>query len=401
MTREARGIVLGASALGALVLGGLLLLGGGEQQAPAVPASVEVSPSTIAEDRVVEVTAVLNSPAGPGGVAVKVSTSEPGLVTPTEERGTVPAGERRITVSLTAGRTEEPRRTRVVATANGVSTTAELTVIPRTYAAPERTGAFDAARVPEASGVAASRRNPGWLYLVDDEQPREIWALRPDSGRLQSVPLDGFVGRDTEDLAVAPCGRNDPEFCVYVGDIGDNVAGHPDVAILRFPEPDLSAPLEAVAPDVIRVRYPNGPVDAEALLVDDEGVPHVVTKESVDGRSAARLFAAPGFADGTLTLLGTVAVPDPQQPWATAVLGTLVTGGDHHDGRVLLRTYDSVVEYVAPEASAPLSDFASWPAREVPSAREPQGEAVGFAADGCGYYTVGEMLGDIWFIDCR
>ncbi|HVM00029.1 MAG TPA: hypothetical protein VM324_12120 [Egibacteraceae bacterium] len=269
------------------------------------------------------------------------------------------------------------------------------------YGAPRRTGMFDAERIPEASGLAASHRNPGWLYLVDDERPREVWAMRTDGSDLRPIPLDGFVGRDTEALAVGPCGPGNADPCVYVGDIGDNLGTHADVGILRFPEPDLAGPLGPVRPDAVRVRYPDGPVDAEALLVDEAGVPYVVTKEpGPDGSGAARLFAADGFADGVLVALGEVPLPEPLVPLLATVVGVVVTGGDHRDGRVVLRTYDHVVEFVAPDPSAPLSSFPSWPSREVPAAREPQAEAVAFAAGGCGYYTVGEQVGDVWFVPC-
>lgn len=369
---------------------------------PLGVAGVRLASVTAPEGVSVAATAALDCAAGHGGVAVAVTSSDPGLAAPAEQEVVIAEGQREATATLATGPVKARQQTTITATANGVSQTALLTVAPRAYDRPARTGVFDAGRVPEASGVAASRRNPGWLYLVDDQQPREVWAVRPDGSGLQPVPLAGFVGTDTEDLAVAACGPGDPGSCVYVGDIGDNRSTHADVALLRFPEPDLSAPVEPVAPDAVRVRYPDGPMDAEALLVDDDGIPHIVTKEADDdGGSAARLFAAPGFADGVLVDLGPLPVPEPEGPWAAMLLGNLVTGGDYRNGRVLLRTYDAVVEYVAPDPSAPLAEFPTWPAREVPSPRDAQGEAVGFAADGCGYYTVSEMVGDIWFMGCR
>lgn len=383
--------------------------------------SVSVVPATVDGCKAAEGTVAMEEAAPEGGATVELTATAPVASVP--EQVAVEPGATRASFPVHTQPVDAAERVVIHAAYEGSTAEAPLRVQPadahvlagdpdpacqaafhdqRDHQPPTRTGEFDAERVPEASGIAASRRNPGWLYLVDDTRPREIWAVRPDGSGLQPVPIQGFVGRDTEDIAVAPCGAAGPGPCVYVGDIGDNFHRYPDVAIVRFPEPDLSGPVAPVAAETIHVRYPDGPVDAEALLVDDVGVPHIVTKEAdEDGAGAARLFAAPGFVDGTLTALGPVPVPEPTVPLASGFLGVVVTGGDYRDGRVLLRTYDSVVEYVAPDPSAPLSELGSWPARAVPAPREPQGEAVGWAADGCGYYTASEQVGDIWFMPCR
>lgn len=425
-----------AALAGAVVVaGGLAAVEvAGRSSSPSV-AALDLEPAVVAGCRDVAGTVTLDRPASEGGTDVHLAASEPAVDVPGAL--TVPTGATRAQFTAGTRSVAEAADVEVRATAGGDNGDAAPAGAPPargTVAAPlrvepvdaatlgdeptpaclgafrehhgyqpaERAGAFDAERIAEASGLAASRRNPGWLYIVDDDHPEEVWAARTDGGGLRAIPVAGFVGRDTEDLAVGPCGPDTTETCVFVGDVGDNLQTHPDVEILRFAEPDVSAPPRPVVPDVIRVRYPGGPADAEALLVDDAGVPHVVTKDAgSDGAGAARLYAAPGFADGTLTDLGPVALPDPALPLVASVLGVVVTGADYHDGRVLLRTYDHVVEFVAPDLAAPLAEFASWPAREVPAAREPQSEAVAFAADGCGYYTAGEGVGDLWFVGCR
>jgi hypothetical protein len=272
---------------------------------------------------------------------------------------------------------------------------------------PTVVGDFGVDAVPEASGLGASRRIPGVLYILDDGPgTSEIWVVRPGSAPLGAMQIAGLRGRDTESLTVAACGSDSEQWCVYVGDIGDNPRVRETVQVWRLPEPDLSAgiPEQPFAADAITLRYPDGPHDAEALLVDGAGVPHLVTKDAgvgADGRpglGAARLYAAPGFADGVMSDLGAVPLPAPAEPLAAAFVGVVVTGGDALPGRVLLRTYDHIVELTAPSADAPLADMAAWPARELPSPREPQGEAVAYAADGCGLYTVGEQVGTIWFV---
>jgi hypothetical protein len=68
-----------------------------------------------------------------------------------------------------------------------------------------------------------------------------------------------------------------------------------------------------------------------------------------------------------------------------------VTGGDvSHDGSViLLRTYLSIAAYARPEGQPLAAAFDQTPCA-APRADEPQGEAVGFLADGSAYVTISE-----------
>lgn len=272
---------------------------------------------------------------------------------------------------------------------------------------PARTGAFDVGEVPEASGAARSLRDPGVLWLVDDRPGRvELHAVRPDGSAVGRLTLAGAEAVNVEALAAGPCGAGGDAPCLYIADIGDNTRSRTDVRVLRVPEPDLAggAPT-AAAPDVISLRYPDEPHDAEALLVDAGGVPYVITKAPFDAASgvtgATKLFAAPGFRDGLLLDLGAVPLPEPEIAVATLFYGNTVTGADSAPGRVLLRTYDQAVEYVAPSPDADLAGFAAWPHQRVPAPWQPQAEAVAYAGDECGYYTLSEGSGDIWLVPCN
>lgn len=275
------------------------------------------------------------------------------------------------------------------------------------YGEPQHLGTFDAEAVPGASGLAASRRNPGLRYVLDDRPGTgEVWVMGEDGGFLGAITVAGLDALDTESLAVGPCGPADDAPCVYVGDIGDNLRSRRDIVVHRFAEPDLrdGLPAEPVVAQVARWTYPDEQHDAEALLVDDAGTPFVVTKAPFDPDSGetgeTRLYRAPGMADGALEDLGVVDVPEPAQPLQSLFVGNVVTGGDYLDGRVLLRTYDQVLEFIAPEPGANLATLAEWHVREVPSAFELQSEAVAWEADGCGYTTVSEMVGDVWYVPC-
>ena len=270
---------------------------------------------------------------------------------------------------------------------------------PWAFGDPVRLGAFDVGEVPEASGLAASRRTPGVLYLLDDARGSDsVLAVRRDGTTVGRIGIAGLDARDGEGLAVAACGPGDATWCLYVGDIGGNAFERDTVAVWRAAEPDLAggAPAEPLPATAVALAYPDGPHDAEALLVDDDGSPFVVTKSA---EAPPRLYAADGFGDQALADLGPVALPEPALPLASAVVGNVVTGGDVADGRVLLRTYDTVFAYDLGEGS--LRELPAAAAVEVPAPLEPQGEAVAWAADGCGYLTVSEGIGDIWWVPCR
>jgi hypothetical protein len=260
---------------------------------------------------------------------------------------------------------------------------------PTAPAEPVAEGSYDVEALPEASGLAASRRNPGVWWMMNDGRNQGVWALGRSGETLGRIALGGFRGRDTEDIAVGACGT---QTCVYVADIGDNGLARDEVRIARLAEPDLSAgvPAEPVAADVVVLQYPDGAADAEALFVDAQGTPYIVTKSGDE----PRLFAAPGWADGTLLPRGEVPMP----PTFGGLFGPLVTAADNRPGRVLLRTYDAVVEFVAPSEDAPLAEFPTWPSEVLPSASEPQSEAIAYLADGSGYATAGEGSPTIWVV---
>ena len=271
---------------------------------------------------------------------------------------------------------------------------------------PRTVGAFGPRLAPEASGLAASRRTPGLLYLVDDgPATTSLVVVRAKTGRaLGRMPVAGLDGTDTEDLAVGPCDASGDRSCIYIADIGDNLAARDSVTITRVEEPDLSAgvPASPVSAAQVRLTYPDGPTDAEALLVDRDGRLLIVSKApGTRGRGAARLYQARDFRDQQMRALGRVRIPQPALPLAAAVVGNVVTGGDAAAGRVVLRTYDAIFEFTAPDPGAQLRRFPNWPVREVASPAEPQGEAVAYGPDGCSLFTVSEDSPDLSVIACR
>jgi hypothetical protein len=225
--------------------------------------------------------------------------------------------------------------------------------------------------VHEASGAAPSRRNAGVFWTHNDSGEPEVFAIDASGALAGRVRIAGARVEDWEDVAVAPCAGGD---CLYIADIGDNRAARANVTVYRVPEPApgdaRSRPAEA-----IRLAYPDGPHDAEAMFVLD-GAIHIVTKGET---GPIALYRAPaGAAPGQAARLERV------RELAAAGLKRKdrITGASASpDGRwIAVRTLNSL-------AIHPARDFAGargGAAREMDlkALNETQGEGVGFASGG-------------------
>lgn len=235
------------------------------------------------------------------------------------------------------------------------------------------------AELPEASGIAASRRYPGSFWAHNDSG-EPFLVLLDDRGNVsRRVRLAGASIEDWEAVAIGPCGN---ESCIYIGDIGDNGAERDAIAVYRVSEPDPRAESVEVR-DVFRATYPDGAHDAETLLVTPGGEMLVVTKGEMGPVSVYRF--PPGARPGTQAQLERVG--ERLAPKA-ARDDRITDGAVSADGdRVVLRTLRTLCIYAAPE-------FLRGTWREagcvsLDALDERQGEGVAFG-DGAAVYLVGE-----------
>lgn len=140
-------------------------------------------------------------------------------------------------------------------------------------------GAFTARPITESSAAVRSFSHAGVYWTLNDSGNDErIFAFDSAGRDLGAVRVSGARNRDWEAMATGPCeaGR-----CLYIGDVGDNLARHDAVVIWRIAEPAPpgagargdSEPAVAVA-----VQYPEGPRDVEAMWVDADTVVWLATK---------------------------------------------------------------------------------------------------------------------------
>jgi len=147
-------------------------------------------------------------------------------------------------------------------------------------------------RIVESSGLALSRRHPGvvWTHNDSGDQAR-LFAVGSDGRTRAVLTLAGVEARDWEAVAAGRDGRGRP--ALFAGDIGDNNGVWPEVAVYRVTEPAVLR--DATVPAVrYRLRYADGPHDAEALLIDPRSNRlYVATKAQVGGG----LYQAPSHLD--------------------------------------------------------------------------------------------------------
>jgi hypothetical protein len=189
------------------------------------------------------------------------------------------------------------------------------------------------------------------VYTMNDSGSGPVlYAVDPATGETAGVTTytdDAVV--DVEALAPDPGGD------VWVGDLGDNLRRRPSVALYRV------KPGRDGAARRFDLAYPDGPRDAETLLVHPRSGRVFVVSKTVFGGT---VYAAPALDAGRTNRL---------RPFAQ-VSGLVTDGAFFPDGRhVLLRGYGAATVYSFPGFE---------PVRTVALPAQKQGEGVAIGADG-------------------
>jgi hypothetical protein len=175
---------------------------------------------------------------------------------------------------------------------------------------------------------------------------------------------------DPEDMALGSDGT------VWLADTGDNNGTRPTVALIALRTDGTTG--------VFRLSYPDGPHDAEALLLAPDGTPYLVTKEVLGASKVYRPAAA--LVDGGTVALAEVAAVNltltgtPGGPVGRAGQLLITGGAVSGDGtRLALRTYTDAYVWPLTGSDIPAA-LAAAPVR-VALPESPQGEAISFTAD--------------------
>lgn len=245
----------------------------------------------------------------------------------------------------------------------------------------------------ETSGIAASAIRKDIYYIHNDSgDTSRFFAITPDGVLKNTIyykgdPKERLGARDCEDIAVG-IGPKKGKSYVYMGDIGDNGAERKYITIYRIEEQadwakdSLVKNAEAVP---VHYKYPNGPRDAETLMVDPiDKLFYIVSKRE----DSVMVYTTPLNFKRDDTLLLTKR--------CTLYFGGFrpfkwITAGDiSRDGQqILLKSYEKVYYWKRVNNEPVWKTMLRKPA-ELPYKPEKQGEAIGFTLDGKGYYTTSE-----------
>ncbi len=230
----------------------------------------------------------------------------------------------------------------------------------------------------EASGIAVSHRVTGRLWTHNDSQPVLI-QLDTQGTVTGRVRLSGIKIDDWEAVAVGPCPEGS---CIYVGDIGDNSARRKRITIYRLPEP-AAAETEVTVTEAFHGTYPDGPHDAEAMLVTTDGRLFIVTKGETGAIGLYR-FPKELRSGGTHAL---EALSKPPAGVKASPRDRITDGGVSGDGAwVVLRTNRYLAFHRASELLT--GNWRETDRIDLKGIGEPQGEGVAMAGDAV--YLAGE-----------
>ncbi|HWW77716.1 MAG TPA: hypothetical protein VNZ44_20095 [Pyrinomonadaceae bacterium] len=265
--------------------------------------------------------------------------------------------------------------------------------LPVADATPVTLARLEDPAITESSGIVASRRNPGLFWTHNDSgDSARVFAFDREGRSRGTFRVEGAQARDWEDIAAGP-GPAQGQTYLYVGDIGDNGREREQVVVYRFPEPELKAyatggaALSTEPAEAVRLKYPDGAHNAEALLVHPStGDLYVVTKTA--GGAGVYKLAAPFTAEGVHTLARVATLNGPE------AFGMLVTGGDiSPDGtRVALCDYLQAYELTLPAGAKNFDDIWSQTPVVVPIGVRGSGigEAVCYRLDGAALLATSE-----------
>ncbi|MCC5936288.1 MAG: hypothetical protein JJU34_03300 [Lunatimonas sp.] len=254
-------------------------------------------------------------------------------------------------------------------------------VVDTLFSQPIAVGKLENKDIDEASGLAASWQHPNLLYTHNDSGGEPHLYLMDYQGKNRGkIKLQGVKNRDWEDIAIGP-GPTANKSYVYVGEIGDNQGKYPHISLFRFPEPtDIQSEME-VTPETFHLTYPDGPKDAETLMIDPiSGDIFILSKRD----SSNTLYTLPADKlrhDGQPLELEKIR----KLPITMSVAGDISKDGRH----IAIKNYWVIYYWPRLENESIAQALAKDPVL-LPYKPEPQGEAIAFLPDGSGYFTLSE-----------
>jgi len=254
----------------------------------------------------------------------------------------------------------------------------------------------------EASGLAASRVNPGYFWSHNDSGNPNVLYYFDDKGKgLRTFELTGTQNRDWEDMAIV--GESDGSATIYVADFGDNNALYADYTIYWFKEPVVNSGASSKISSVnfLKFKLPDGARDMECLLMDQKTKDIFIVSKRENNKRLYKIPASSVTPSASVQAEFiqelTFSIPVIADPRVASV--NYITGGavSADNSEILIKNYFEM-NYWKRSSGESIPSALKRPPIKVTYAginsdgtgQEVQGEAVSFAADGSGVYTLGE-----------
>lgn len=247
-------------------------------------------------------------------------------------------------------------------------------------------------RISESSGIAAASTTDEVVFTHNDSGDRaRFFAVDTATCATRATyELMGASNLDWEDMAGGLAADGAP--VLWLADIGDNRSTRASVVVYEVDEPAAAAPGGALRTRSRRtVTYPDGPQDAETLLVDPEsGRPVIITKDVKAG--ASRVYRLP-VGSGPLERLADLDVRALPGGGLTGAAWSLTGGATSPDRRtVVLRSYLAAWLWTTAPGE-PLATTLARPPEPLTLPVGRQAEALTFTRDGTNLWVTSEGAG--------
>lgn len=229
----------------------------------------------------------------------------------------------------------------------------------------------------EASGLAASVANPGLLWVNEDSQrPTAIHLIQQNGEYRKKIFIKNVTNRDWEEMALAD-GPTAGKKYIYIAETGDNDQTYSEYAFYRFEEP-LASVDTVFQSDLIRFKYSDGSHDAEAFFVDPATKDiYIITKREAKSRVYKLPYPQSAASINSATFI-------------TELQYNMVTAASYSgQGELLIKNYGDIYYYKR-GAGQSIAHMLNAGIIKLKYNPEPQGEAMSFAADDSGFFTLSE-----------
>jgi hypothetical protein len=227
--------------------------------------------------------------------------------------------------------------------------------------------------IAEASGITYSMAQPEKFWVEEDSgNPPQLYLINNNGELVRKTYVKNTTNRDWEDIAIA--GNQ-----LFIADIGDNNLVYPDYTVYTFTEPAQLTDTITTA-KAIRFKYPDNAHDAEAFLVDPSSKDIFIITKRDNPSKIYKLTYPYDQSMNTATDAG-----------ALGYSGVTAAALSPDGKEVIIKTYTDLYYYKR-KNNEPLSETIKQAYSKIPYTFEPQGEAISFAGDNSGFYTLGEQI---------